>query len=191
MKNANFLYAVNDRDEGVSPAEWWLHKKRTIILSGAIDEETAFYVSSAVEFLADRSQDDITLRINSPGGSVSDGLLILDVMQAFKGDIITVASGMAASMGAFLLAAGTKGKRYATPNAKILLHQPMGGAQGQASDIMIAAENIHKTKQQLTAHLSAFTGQSPEKINLDFDRDLWQSVEEALAYGIIDHIQRK
>jgi ATP-dependent Clp protease protease subunit len=186
--NVYFLGTVNDRDEGLGPRTYLLNKKRTIFLNSAVDEESAFVVASSIDFLADKSSEDIILYVNSPGGCVSDGLAILDAMQSSDCDIVTIATGMAASMGAFLLAAGTKGKRYATPSAKILLHQPLGGAQGQASDIIIAAENIQKTKTQLTASLAEFTGQTPDKINADIDRNLWLSAEEALAYGIIDHI---
>ena len=187
-KSFYFISTVNDRDEGLDPRTYLLNKKRTIYLNSAIDEETAFNVATAIEFLAGKSDEDITLWINSPGGSVSDGLAILDAMQACDSDIVCVATGMAASMGAFLVAAGTKGKRRATPNAKILLHQPLAGAQGQASDIMIAAENISKTKSQLSAHLAKFTGQSLDRINADLDRDLWLTAEEALAYGVVDGI---
>ena len=187
-KSFYFISTVNDRDEGLDPRTYLLNKKRTIYLNSAIDEETAFNVATAIEFLAGKSDEDITLWINSPGGSVSDGFAILDAMQSCDSDIVCVATGMAASMGAFLVAAGTKGKRRATPNAKILLHQPLAAAQGQASDIMIAAENVSKTKSQLSAHLSEFTGQSLERINEDLDRDLWLTAEEALAYGVVDGI---
>jgi len=183
-----FLIPINDREELLEARVYLLNKKRTIYLNSVVNEDSAFSVASAIQFLAEKSSEDIILYINSPGGSVSDGMAIFDAMRGCECDIITVATGMAASMGAFLAAAGTKGKRYATPATKILLHQPLGGAQGQASDIMIAAESISKTKAQLTSYLASFTGQSSEKINSDLDRDLWLNTEEALAYGLIDHI---
>jgi len=183
-----FICTINDRDEGLVPRTWLLNKKRTIYLNTTIDEVTAFNVTSAIAFLADKSNEDIILYIDTPGGIVSSGLAIMDAMQSTECDIITIGTGIAASMGAFLLAAGTKGKRYASPNCKILLHQPLGGASGQATDVIIAAENISKTKAHLTSCLAKCTGQSSEKINSDLDRDLWLSAEEALAYGIIDHI---
>ena len=179
---------INDRDESHDPKTYMLNKKRTIILNTAVTEESAFDVSSQISYLNDRSGEDIILVINSPGGAVSDGLAIYDSMLASECDISTVATGMATSMGAFLLAAGSKGKRYATPNVKILLHQPLAAAQGQVSDIMILAENVQRSKSQLIAHLAAFTGQSPERVESDLDRDLWLSAEESLAYGIVDHI---
>jgi len=181
---------LNDRDEGLNPKSYLLNKKRTIWLNNTIDAEVALTTISAIEFLAQKSNEDITIYINSPGGSIIDGLAIMDAMQATSNcDIATIATGMAASMGAFLLAAGTKGKRYSMKSAKIMLHQPLGGVQGQASDIMIAAKNIERTKAQLTTHLAAFTGQSSKRINADLDRDLWLDAEEALAYGVIDIIK--
>lgn len=170
----------------MEPKTYLLNRKRTIWLNSIIDEETAFNTASAISFLSDKSSEEITLYIHSPGGCVSSGLVIYDAMKASDCDIITVATGVAASMGALLLAAGDK--RFATPSTKILLHQPLGGVQGQVSDILIAAENISKTKTQLSSMLSTLTGQSLEKINADLDRDLWLTAEEALTYGIIDFI---
>lgn len=186
----SFLARINDREEALAPKTYMLNKKRTLYLSDVVDGEMAFNAISAISFLSDRSKEDITIMINSPGGSVSDGLAIMDAMQACGCNITTIATGMAASMGAFLLAAGTQGKRYATKSAKILLHQPLGGVQGQVSDILIAAENISKTKLQISSHLANFTGQTLDKINADLDRDLWLTANEALAYGIIDGIKQ-
>ena len=189
MTNKNspcFVTTLNDRSEGMDPRTYLLNRKRTIWLGSAIDEESAFYTASAISFLADKSTEEITLYINSPGGCVSDGLVIYDAMLSSGCSIKTIATGVAASMGAFLLAAGTK--RFATPSAKILLHQPFGGVQGQVSDILIAAENINKTKMQLAALLSKHTGQKLKKITDDLDRDMWFTAEEAIAYGIIDSI---
>ena len=131
---------------------------------------------------------DIHLYINSPGGSVSAGWAIYDTMQYIKCDVSTICMGMAASMGAFLLAGGTKGKRLALPNAEIMIHQPSGGAQGQASDIKIVADKILDTRKKLNQHLAANTGQPLEVIEVDTERDHYMSAEEALAYGIIDKV---
>ena len=191
MSNYNhphFICTINDRSELLDARTYLLNKQRTIVLNNAIDEETAFYTASAIVFLSKKSNDDIVLHINCPGGAVSDGMAILDAMQATDCDIATQGTGTAASMGAFLLAGGTKGKRYCTPNTQVLLHQPLGGAQGQVSDIMLAARNMQKTKTQLVNHFAQFTGQTPKKIDADLDRDLWLSAHEALEYGIIDHV---
>ena len=126
--------------------------------------------------------------INSPGGSISDGMAIYDTMQYIKCDVSTICMGMAASMGAFLLAGGTKGKRFALPNAEVMIHQPLGGAKGQATDIQITAEHIIKTKERMNRMLSEFTGQPIERINNDVERDNWKTAEEAKAYGLIDDI---
>ena len=140
-------------------------------------------------FLESEDPDkDIQIYINSPGGSVSAGFAIYDTMQYIKPDVSTICVGLAASMGAFLLLAGEKGKRYALPNADIMIHQPLGGAQGQASDIQIHAEKILKTRKQLNAIIAERTGQSLEKVEKDTDRDFFMSAEEAKAYGIIDDV---
>ena len=131
---------------------------------------------------------DIHLYINSPGGSVSAGLAIYDTMHYVKCDVSTICMGMAASMGAFLLAGGTKGKRYALPNAEVMIHQPSGGAQGQATDIKIVADKILQTKQKLNEMLAANTGQPYEVIAADTERDRWMTAEEAKAYGLIDQV---
>ena len=186
--SAGYIVSLNDRDEALGARTYLLNKKRSIYLNSTVDEDSAFQVATAIWFLAEKSGEDILLYINSPGGSVSDGLAIMDAMHECGCDVVTIGTGVAASMGALLLAAGTKGKRYATPSAKILLHQPLGGARGQVSDIEIAYKNIAKTKQHLTELLSGFTGQSIEKIDQDLDRDLWLTANEALDYGIIDYI---
>ena len=162
---------------------------RTLSITGEIDDELACLVNSALRALARDSDDDITLYIQSPGGSVSAGFSIYDTAKAIKCDICTVACGMAASMGAFLLtAAGTKGKRWAQPSAEILIHQPLGGAQGQASDIRIHAEHILKVRQKLNRILSECTGQSIKKINKDTERDNIMDAEAAYNYGLIDNV---
>jgi len=166
-----------------------LLKDRIIILGEEIDEHTAGLVVAQLLFLeAEDSEKDISLYINSPGGSVSAGLAIYDTMQYIRADVATICLGMAASMGAFLLAAGAKGKRFALPNAEVMIHQPLGGAQGQASDIKIAADHIVKTKERLNTILSERTGQPFETIALDTERDNWMTAEEAAKYGIVDKV---
>lgn len=166
-----------------------LLKERIIFLSEDVNSTTASLVTAQMLFLEAEDPDkDIMFYINSPGGEVTSGMMIYDTMQYIKPDIQTICMGMAASMGAFLLAAGTKGKRFALPNAEVMIHQPSGGAQGQASDIVIAAEHIVKMKDKLNTILSERTGQPIEKIKLDTERDHWMSADEALAYGVIDKI---
>ncbi len=169
-----------------------LLKERIIILSEDVNAVTASLVTAQLLFLeAEDPEKDIQFYINSPGGEVSSGLMIYDTMQYIKPDVQTIVMGMAASMGAFLLAAGTPGKRFALPNAEVMIHQPSGGAQGQATDIRIAAEHIQKTKDRLNRILSERTGQPLDKIKIDTERDFWMSAEEALEYGAIDKIMEK
>jgi len=169
-----------------------LLKERIVILSEEVNYVTASLITAQLLFLeAEDPEKDIQFYINSPGGSVSDGLMIFDTMQHIKPDVQTICMGMAASMGAFLLAAGTKGKRYILPNAEVMIHQPSGGAQGQTTDIQIAAQHIQRTKDRLNRILSEKTGQPIEKVTIDTDRDNWMSAEEATAYGIVDQIMEK
>ena len=162
---------------------------RVISITGAIDEDTACCVNSCLRDLARSSEDDITIYIQSPGGSVSAGMSIYDTAKAIKCDIVTVASGMAASMAAFLLAAaGTKGKRWCQPSAEVLIHQPLGGTSGQATDIRIHAEHILKVRDRLNDILADSTGQPKEKIERDTERDNIMSAQEALQYGLVDKI---
>lgn len=166
-----------------------LLKDRIIFLGEEVNETTASLIVAQLLFLeAEDPNKDIELYINSPGGSVTAGMAIYDTMQFIKCDISTNCIGMAASMGAFLLAGGTKGKRFALPNAEIMIHQPSGGAQGQATDIKIVADHILKTKHKLNSILAANTGQPIEKIQVDTERDNYMSAEEALTYGIIDKV---
>ena len=166
-----------------------LLKDRIIFLTGEINDQVADLVVAQLLFLESEDPDkDIQIYINSPGGSVSAGFAIYDTMQYIKPHVSTICVGLAASMGAFLLLAGEKGKRYALPNADIMIHQPLGGAQGQASDIQIHAEKIIKTRKQLNAIIAERTGQSLKKIQKDTDRDFYMSAEEAKAYGIIDDV---
>ncbi|NLW12890.1 MAG: ATP-dependent Clp endopeptidase proteolytic subunit ClpP [Clostridiaceae bacterium] len=169
-----------------------LLKERIIILSDEVNSVTASLITAQLLFLEAEDPDkDIQLYINSPGGEVTSGLMIYDTMQYIKADVQTICMGMAASMGAFLLAAGAPGKRFALPNAEIMIHQPSGGAQGQATDIHIAAEHILKMKHRLNKILAERTGQSIEKIALDTERDRWLDAEQAKEYGIIDQIMEK
>lgn len=166
-----------------------LLKDRIIFLGEEVNETTASLVVAQLLFLESEDPDkDIHLYINSPGGMVTAGLAIYDTMNYIKCDVSTICIGMAASMGAFLLAGGAKGKRFALPNAEIMIHQPSGGARGQATEIQIAAENILKTKKKLNEMLAANTGKPVEVIAADTERDNYMSAQEALEYGLIDSI---
>ena len=162
---------------------------RIIVLSDEVNDATASLVVAQLLYLEGQdSEKDISLYINSPGGSVSAGLAIYDTMQYIKCDVSTICIGLAASMGAFLLAGGAKGKRYALPNAEIMIHQPYGGAKGQATEIEIAAENILKTKKRLNEILAENTGKPYEVIAADTERDHYLSAQEAAEYGLIDSV---
>lgn len=166
-----------------------LLKDRIIVLGSPIDSDVANSIVAQLLFLAaDDPEKDIQMYINSPGGSVSAGLAIYDTMQHIKPAVSTMCVGLAASMGAVLLTAGAKGKRYALPNAEVMIHQPLGGARGQASDIQIHAEHILKTRQRLNQILSERTGQPLEKVEKDTDRDNFLTADEAKAYGLIDDV---
>jgi len=166
-----------------------LLKERIIFLGEEVNEITANLVVAQLLFLEAEDPDkDIQIYINSPGGSVTAGFAIYDTIQYIKPDVSTICMGMAASMGAFLLTAGKKGKRFALPNAEIMIHQPLGGTQGQAEDIRIHAERIVKTREQINRILSERTGQPLEKISRDTDRDFFMSADEAKKYGIIDEV---
>ena len=166
-----------------------LLKDRIIFLGEEVNETTASLVVAQLLYLeSEDSSKDISLYINSPGGSVTAGMAIYDTMKYIKCDVSTICIGMAASMGAFLLSGGTKGKRYALPNAEIMIHQPLGGAQGQATEIEIAAQHILKTKKKLNQMIADNCGKSIEEVEKDTDRDNWMSAEEAVAYGLIDKI---
>lgn len=168
-----------------------LLKDRIIFLGEEVTDVSANLIVAQLLFLESEDPNkDIQLYINSPGGSVSAGLAIYDTMHYVKCDVSTICMGMAASMGAFLLAGGAKGKRYALPNAEVMIHQPSGGAQGQATDIQIVAEQILRTKKKLNEILAANTGQSLETIAADTERDNWMTAEEAKAYGLIDELVR-
>ncbi len=166
-----------------------LLKDRIIILGDEVNDVTASLVVAQLLFLeAEDPEKDISLYINSPGGSITSGMAIYDTMQYIRPDVSTICIGMAASMGAFLLAAGAKGKRYTLPNSEIMIHQPLGGARGQASDIKIHAEHILKLRDKLNRILSERTGQPLERIEKDTDRDNFLTAEEAVAYGLVDEV---
>ena len=166
-----------------------LLEDRIIFLTGEITDETANSVVAQLIFLEGKDPDkDISLYINSPGGSVSAGMAIYDTVNFIKCDVTTICVGLAASMGAFLLSSGTKGKRFALPNSEIMIHQPLGGARGQASDIEIQANHIKKIKEKINKILAEQSNQPLEKVQKDTDRDYYMSAEEALEYGLIDKI---
>lgn len=165
---------------------------RIIMLSDEINDATASLVVAQLLYLESQDPDkDIHLYINSPGGSISAGMAIYDTMQYIKCDVSTICVGLAASMGSFLLAAGAKGKRYALPNSEIMIHQPLGGAKGQASDIKIQADHILFVRNRMNRMLSELTGQSLEVIERDTDRDNWMTADDAVRYGIVDKVVEK
>ena len=165
-----------------------LLKDRIIILTGEIDDNSANIVVAQLLYLDSINNNDISLYINSPGGSITAGMAIYDTMNFIKSDVSTICLGMAASMGAFLLSSGTKGKRYCLPNSEVMIHQPLGGASGQATEIKIAAEHILKIKEKLNKILASNTNKDIKTIEFDTERDNYLSSEEALKYGLIDQI---
>ena len=190
-KNVLIPYVVERTSGGERSYDLYsrLLEDRIIFLSGEIDDAVANTVVAQLIYLEGKDPTkDVSLYINSPGGSVSAGMAIYDTMNYIKCDVSTICIGLAASMGAFLLAAGTKGKRYALKNSEIMIHQPLGGAQGQASDIAIQAEEILRTKKRLNEILAKNTGQDLAKIEFDTDRDFYMTAEEAEKYGLVDKI---
>ena len=166
-----------------------LLKDRIIFISGEIDDHTANLVVAQLLFLeAENPDKDINIYINSPGGSITAGMAIFDTMEYIKPEVLTICVGMAASMGSFLLAAGAKGKRYALPNAEVMIHQPLSGARGQASDIKIQADRILKMRQDINKILSEKTGKPYEQIEKDTDRDFFMTAQEAVEYGLVDSV---
>lgn len=187
-----YVIEQNSRGERSYDIYSRLLKDRIIFLGEEVNEATAGLVVAQLLFLeAEDPNKDISLYINSPGGSVTAGMAIYDTMQYIKCDVSTICIGMAASMGAFLLAGGTKGKRMALPNAEIMIHQPSGGSQGQATDMRIAAEHILKTRKKLNEILAVNTGKDLDVVDADTERDYWMSAEEACAYGLIDKVIEK
>ena len=181
----------NERGERAYDIYSRLLKDRIVILNGEITDNTANVVVAELLYLDSLNSNDISLYINSPGGSITAGMAIYDTMNFIKSDVSTICVGMAASMAAFILATGKKGKRFILPNAEVMIHQPLGGAQGQATEIKIAAERILKLKKKLNQTLANVTGQKIEKINADTERDYFMDSAEALDYGIVDMILKK
>ena len=191
MNNVLVPYVIEQTPQGERSYDIYsrLLKERIIFLGDEVNDATAQIIVAQLLFLeAEDPGKDINLYINSPGGSVTAGWAIYDTMQYIKCDVATICVGMAASMGAFLLAAGTKGKRFALPNAEIMIHQPLGGTSGQAEDIRIQAEHILRMRSNLNRILSENTGQSIEKIEQDVDRDNFMTADEAAEYGLIDKV---
>ena len=193
MNNSNYMipYVIERSGSGERSYDIYsrLLKDRIIFLSGQVEDEMANAVVAQLLFLEmDNPDADISLYINSPGGSVTAGMAIYDTMQYIKAPVRTVCVGLAASMGAFLLMAGEKGKRMALPNAEVMIHQPSGGAQGQATDVSIRAEWLIRTKKKMNQMMADMTGQSVEKVTADAERDYFMSAQEALNYGIVDQI---
>ena len=194
MENSLVPYVIEQTSRGERSYDIFsrLLKDRIIVLSEEVNNATASLVIAQMLFLESEDPDkEIFFYINSPGGSISDGLAIFDTMNYIKCPVSTMCIGMAASMGAFLLAAGEKGKRYATPNAEIMIHQPLGGAKGQASDVKIHAEFLLKTRDKLNKILSENTGKSLEEIERDTERDNFMTADEAAAYGLIDQVMKR
>lgn len=198
MLNHTTTFHEDDEDETteekknvhLSPSPYeLLAKKRILWLNSDVNDDSMGEISAKMLLMSEEDPEtDIVLFINSPGGSISSGLMLFDVMNLIPNDIVTVATGMAASMGQFLLTVGAEGKRFITPNARVLLHQPLGGFSGTASDIKGQAELILKMKEQLASITASRTGKTVEQIHEDGDRDRWFSAEESLEYGFVDHI---
>lgn len=187
-----FVVETNGRNERSYDIYSRLLKERVVFMVGEVNDQTANLIVAQLLFLeSENLHTDISLYINSPGGSVSAGMAIYDTIQFVKPDISTLCIGLAASMGAFLLAAGTKGKRFALPNSRVMIHQPLGGARGQASDIEIQAREILYLRGRLNHLLAQHTGQSVERISRDTDRDNFMSGEDAQAYGLVDQVLYK
>ena len=184
----NIVTNINGHDQSTNILSFDFEKNRIIYINGEVDGLMALSVISQLRYLAAKSDDDITLIINSPGGSVTDGMAIYDCMKAIHCDTVTIATGRAASMGAFLLAAGTKGKRYATENAVIMIHQPLGGVQGQVTDISLAVDHMMYEKKKLASILADACGKTQKKLMHDTERDNWMSSAAAKEYGLIDHV---
>ena len=189
-KNISMPYVVQQTPNGERAFDIFsrLLEDRIIMLDSEINDTAASIICAQLLYLESTGDGDITMYINSPGGSVSAGFAIYDTMQYVKPDVSTVCMGTAASMGAFLLCGGTKGKRVSLPNAEVMIHQPLGGAQGQCSDILIRANHIERTRNHLEAIIAEHTGKTPEEIHIACDRDNWLTAKEALDFGLIDEI---
>lgn len=192
--NSVIPYVIQQTDRGERGFDIYsrLLNDRIVFLDGEVNDQSASVIVAQLLLLeSENTQKDVCLYINSPGGSVTAGMAIYDTMQYIKPDVSTICIGMAASMGAFLLAGGAKGKRFCLPNAEVMIHQPSGGAQGQATDIEITARNIIRTKEKLNTLLALNTGKPYEDVCKDTERDCWLSADDALKYGIIDKIVQK
>lgn len=190
----NIPYVIESEGAGERSYDLYsrLLKDRIIFLSDEIDDNIASVIVAQLLFLEAQDKDkDISFYINSPGGSVTAGFAIFDTMRYIKPEVSTICVGSAASMGSFLLMAGEKGKRFALPNAEIMIHQPLGGFKGQASDIKIHSDHIQKTKEKINNYISKFTGKDIKEVEKDTDRDYYMSAKEAIAYGIIDKVLDK
>lgn len=192
--NSVIPYVIQQTDRGERGFDIYsrLLNDRIVFLDGEVNDQSASVIVAQLLLLeSENTKKDVCLYINSPGGSVTAGMAIYDTMQYIKPDVSTICIGMAASMGAFLLAGGAKGKRFCLPNAEVMIHQPSGGAQGQATDIEITARNIIRTKEKLNTLLALNTGKPYEDVCKDTERDCWLSADDALKYGIIDKIVQK
>lgn len=193
-KSAFIPYVIEETGRGERTSDIFsrLLKERIVLLCDEVNDQTASLAVAQLLFLdSEDPTKDISFYINSPGGSVTAGLAIYDTMKLIRADVSTICMGMAASMGAFLLAGGTKGKRFVLPNAEVMIHQPSGGSQGQATDIMIQANHIQHTKERLNRILAENCGKDIETIARDTERDNWMTAEEAVAYGLVDGIIEK
>lgn len=191
IKNALIPYVIEDTGRGERSYDLYsrMLKDRIIFLTGEVETHMASSIVAQLLFLeAEDPEKDIQIYIDSPGGSVTAGMAIYDTMKTISCDVSTICTGMAASMGAFLLSSGTKGKRFILPNAEVMIHQPLGGAKGQATDIEIAAKHILRTKERLNRILSENTGKNIDEVARDTERDNWLSAKEALEYGLVDVI---
>ena len=184
----NIITSTDGNDHHTDLISYEMVKNRIIYLNGEIDGDNAISIITQLRYLAMKSDKDIYMFINSPGGSVTDGLAIYDFMNAISCDVVTVATGVAASMGSFLLSAGKHGKRYVTPSTEIMIHQPLGGVQGQATDISLVADHIQKIKTKLAAIMAEKCGKEFEEVNNDMERDHWMTGIQAQAYGIVDYV---
>ena len=187
MATVNTTTKQGERSQDI--LSYFLNNRRTVFLEGEIKDENAMDIVQQLVYLDSAGTDDVVMYINSPGGSVAAGFAVYDTMKAMKCDVVTIGCGMAASMGAVILSSGTKGKRYAQKHCGIMLHQVIGGAYGQASDVEIAVQNIKKVKTAINEILAENTGHSLEEIARDTDRDYHMSAEEAKAYGLIDGVK--
>ncbi len=182
------ITTIDGNDHLVDPISLTFIRDRCVFLYGEVNDESVLLVISQLRFLDSKSDRDIILIINSPGGSVSSGLALYDVINDLSSDVVTIGNGIAASMGAFLLAAGTKGKRYITQSSEVMIHQPLGGVQGQATDISLVADHIQKVKGKLAWIMAENCGKDVSTVTSDMERDFWMSAIQAKEYGLVDHV---